>query len=72
MNGGSDGLMVLEVCCGSPIRRNSVLEELTVSQLDDIHEDMRDTVDSKSEIAVGTFFGNERHDELGIICIKEV
>ena len=26
----SDGLMILEVCCGSPIRRNSVLEELRV------------------------------------------
>ena len=24
----SDGLMILEVCCGSPIRRNSVLEGL--------------------------------------------
>ena len=26
----SDGLMIFEVCCGSPIRRNSVLEELRV------------------------------------------
>ena len=26
----SDGLMILEVCCGSPIRRNSVLEEFRV------------------------------------------
>ena len=26
----SDGLMILEVCCGSPIRRNSVLEGLRV------------------------------------------
>ena len=24
----SDGLMILEVCCGSPIRRKSVLEGL--------------------------------------------
>ena len=26
----SDGLMIFEVCCGSPIRKNSVLEELRV------------------------------------------
>ena len=26
----SDGLMILQVCCGSPIRRNSVLEGLRV------------------------------------------
>ena len=26
----SDGLMILEVCCGRPIRRNSVLEGLKV------------------------------------------
>ena len=26
----SDGLMILEVCCGSPIRRISVLEGLRV------------------------------------------
>ena len=26
----SDVLMILEICCGSPMRRNSVLEGLTV------------------------------------------
>ena len=51
----SDELMILEVCCGSPIRRNSVLEESRVRHLDDIQEDMRNIVDSKSEIAVGKF-----------------
>ena len=28
--GESDGLMILQVCCGSPVRRNSVLEGLRV------------------------------------------
>ena len=34
----SDGLMSLEVCCGSSIRRNSVLEGLRMRLLDDIHD----------------------------------
>ena len=29
----SDGLMILEVCCGSPIRRDSVYEGLRVRYL---------------------------------------
>ena len=33
---------------------------------------MRDIIDSKWEIAVGKFFGNERDEELGIVCTKEV
>ena len=53
----SDLLMILEVCCGSSIRRNSVLEGLRVMKLDEIQEDMRDKVDSKSEIAFGKLWG---------------
>ena len=33
---------------------------------------MRDIVDSKSEIAVLKFFGNEGDEELDIVCIKDV
>ena len=53
----SDGLITLEGCCGSPIRRNSILEGLRVRWLDDIEQDMRDIVDSKLEIAVLRFWG---------------
>ena len=37
----SDRLMILEVCCGSPIRINSVLEGLVVISLDGIQEKIR-------------------------------
>ena len=53
----SDGLMIFDVCCGSTIRRNSVLKGLRVWLLDNIQQDMRDTVDSKSDIAVRKFLG---------------
>ena len=49
----SDELMILEVCCGSPIKKFSIGR--INGELDDIQEDMRDIVDSKSEIAVGRF-----------------
>ena len=55
--GGSDGLMIWEVWCGRPIRRNSVLEGLWMRQLDDIQEDMINIIDSKSEIAVVKLLG---------------
>ena len=68
----SDGLMILKACYAGPIRRNSVLEELRLRQLDDIQEDRRDIVDSKSKIAVGKFLGLKRDEELSIICTQEV
>jgi len=33
-------LSILESCCLSPMRRNSVLEELRVSKLADIHDEI--------------------------------
>ena len=35
----SNGFLILISCCGSPMGSNSVLEELSDSELDDIHDE---------------------------------
>ena len=40
-----EGLTILEVCLGRPIRMNSVLEGLRVRKLEDIQDEMRVILD---------------------------
>ena len=48
----SEWLIILDVCLGRPMRRNSVLDELRVRQFDDIEDEM---VDCRSEMTEGKF-----------------
>ena len=51
-----EGLIILDVCLGRPMRRNSVLDGLRVRQFDDIQDEMVKwlTVDEMTE---GKFLG---------------
>jgi hypothetical protein len=42
------GFSILLSCCGSPIKRNSVLEGLRARRLADIHDEIDEKADSSS------------------------
>ena len=51
----SEWLIILDVCLGRQMRRNSVLNGLRVGQFDDIQDEISEKVDCRSETTEGTF-----------------
>ena len=49
----SEGLIILDVCWGRPMRRNSVLNGFRVWQFDDIQDEISEMADCRSEMTEG-------------------
>ena len=52
----SEGLIILDVCWGRLMRRNSVLDGLIFRQFDDIQDEISEMVDCRSEMTEGKFW----------------